>query len=401
MTDLQRVSNWFGSGRLVRPGRGPDLVDLSRAISSLAGVPGLRLSPAARRLRAAIGPAEHLVLVLIDGFGVEQLGRTPPGGFLRRGAALRISSVFPSTTAAALTSLATGRHPAEHGVLAWWLRLPEHDLTATILPFVERFGGRELRALGVRPEEIFTVPSLTARMRRRALAVLPKGLVGSVYSTYSTGGTPQAGYRDLDEAFALAERHVSVGRGPSFTYLYLPQADGLAHEEGCSAPGVLELLAAYDRLLARLVGRAGRGVRIAVTGDHGQVDVPPERTLMLDEGSPLAECLVCPPSGERTVPFLHVRPGRGREFAGLFRREFGRHFALLSVAQALRLGLFRPARPDRRVLARLGDFLALAGRPSTLNWRPRRGRFETHVGVHAGLSPEEMTMPVVLARGRL
>ena len=396
MTDPERLESWFAEGLLSRPGAvRPDLVDFSRALASLAGAPGLKLPPPAAELKKTIGPAEHYVLVLLDGFGVDQLKRCPTGGFFQKNVRAELRSVFPSTTAAALTSLYTGEHPARHGILAWWLRLAGHDLTATVLPFVERFSEQPLTELGVKPEEILTVPSMTGRMAHDPLAVLPAGLTGSVYSVHSSGGTAQAGYSDLPEAFELAAGHAQ-GTKPTFTYVYLPQADGLAHEQGTTSPAVLETLAAVDGLVAKLAARLAGRARILVTGDHGQVDVPEKRTLFLDEASPLMSHLCFPPSGERTVPFFHVQPGRREEFAVLFRAEYGEFFALLSLEEVEATELFgsRPLSPTVR--ERLGDFLAIAPRPTTLNYRQPGVETGIHLGVHAGLSPAEMIMPLVM-----
>ncbi len=398
MSDLARLEELFAGGRLVRPGGArPDLVDFSRAIYSLAGAEGLALSPEAARLGETIGPAEHYVFVLIDGLGCEMLERAPQGGFLREHVAEKLGSVFPATTAAALTSLATAEHPARHGVTGWWLRLVDYGISATILPFVERFSERDLRELGVDPDKVFTVPSAVARLAHRPLAVLPEKLVGSVYSTYSAGGTAQAGYAEPPEAFELAVRNVAEAHGPTLTYVYLPQADALAHEGGVQAEEVVGTLAALDGLLADMSRRLGGGARVIVTGDHGLHDIPDEHVFFLDEGDPLANCLSCPPTGEPAVPFFHAREGRGEEFARSFRERWGGDFALLTSAEVEKLSLMGPGPLGPEAAARIGDFVAIPCRAATIRWRPKGGGVNVHRGEHGGLTPAEMTVPLILA----
>src|SRR3990172_3184585 len=126
MDDLERVLGWFESGALLHPSaEAPNTVDLSRALASLAGVGGLEMSPAALQLAELIGEAGHYVFVLVDGLGMNLIEEQPTGAFLRNHLALELRAVFPATTAAALTSLATGLWPAEHAVPAWWTYLPE------------------------------------------------------------------------------------------------------------------------------------------------------------------------------------------------------------------------------------------------------------------------------------
>ena len=60
------------------------------------------------------------MLLVLDGLGWEQLGaRRALAPTLAEGTGRSITSVAPSTTAAALTSLVTGRHPCDHGVVGY------------------------------------------------------------------------------------------------------------------------------------------------------------------------------------------------------------------------------------------------------------------------------------------
>jgi hypothetical protein len=225
MSDLERLKRAFAEGELVSPaGPGPKLPDFSRALYGLAGLSaaalakeeakGAALSNQALGLQRLIGPAEHYVLVLLDGLGDEMLARTPAGGFLRGNRAGALRTVWPSTTAAALTTLATGEWPGRHAVPGWWLWLDPPGLSAEVVPFVERFGRRPLSEHGVRPEEVFTVPSVVARLGHEPLAIMPADIAGSVYSRYCTGGTATLGYKQLAEAFELGAARVLAASRP-------------------------------------------------------------------------------------------------------------------------------------------------------------------------------------------
>ncbi len=81
----------------------------------------------ARLLRDLIGEPRHLVLLLVDGLGLRMLEQRPADSVLRRLLAMELRTVFPSTTASAITSLATGEWPAQHAVVGWWTHLPVLD----------------------------------------------------------------------------------------------------------------------------------------------------------------------------------------------------------------------------------------------------------------------------------
>lgn len=105
--DTDRLLAKFESGALLRPAVVPSLVDLAAACWTAAGVEGLPLTPAATGFAARIGTSRHLVLVIADGLGLDILEAMPAASFLWQRLTATLHTVFPSTTAVALTSLYT------------------------------------------------------------------------------------------------------------------------------------------------------------------------------------------------------------------------------------------------------------------------------------------------------
>jgi hypothetical protein len=227
---------------------------------------------------------------------------------------------------------------------------------------------------------------------------MPADIAGSAYTRYCAGYTPTAGYREPAEALDLAARRVHEAERPSFTYVYLPDLDHASHEHGAGSAQAVGALARLDRLLAGFTERLAGRARLVVTGDHGLVDVPPERSLFLDEGDSLLDCLRAPPSGESTASYFHVKPGRADAFRAAFEARYGELFALVSTAEAEALGLFGPEPLSELARARVGDFVAVGWQPAALYYRQKSGPPPTvHRGAHAGLSPAEMRVPLILA----
>ena len=137
MSDVPRLLAAFEEGLLVRPdAEVANTVDLARAVGTLCGVEGLEPGTNGRRIAEIIGEHAHVVFVMVDGLGMNLVEREAPDEFFRSHTVMELRSVFPSSTAPALTSLATGLWPAEHAVPGWYTYLPAYGLTATILPFV-------------------------------------------------------------------------------------------------------------------------------------------------------------------------------------------------------------------------------------------------------------------------
>jgi hypothetical protein len=398
LSDVPELRRAFKRGTLVNPrGVGPDLVDLARALHALGGATGCKLSRNAHALCDLISATQHYVFVVLDGLGREVFARAPEGGFFHGHLAGELRSVFPSTTAAALTSLATGEYPARHAVTAWWVWLNPPGVMAEVLPFVERFGRKSLSELGIRAEDVFTVPSAISRLTHTPLSIIPADLAGSVYSLYSAGHTKFAGYKELGEAFDIAVGHVSEAHMPTFTYVYVPHLDAACHSHGVGSIETLRAVTVLDDMLDAVAARLSGRARLVVTGDHGLVDVPDERRMYLDEGDPLLDHLLCPPSGEPTTLYFHVKPGREEAFRGDFVTRLGEYFALITRSEADSLHLFGPDPLNNLASARVGDLIAVGWQPSALHYRPREGAVKIHKGMHAGLSAAEMIVPLVLA----
>lgn len=400
MGDLERVRAWIEAGRLLPPSTElPNTVDLARVLAERCGVDDAPASAAGAAIADAIPPAEHYVFVLVDGLGLELLERRlPPAAFLRRQQALELRAVFPSTTAAALTSLATGEWPASHGVPAWWTYLPEWQLTATVLPFIERFSERPLTALGLRPERVFVAAPLLPRYKVVARSFLPRRIADSVYSTYVRGETPVSGYGKLADGVAALQSFVCEADAPTFSYLYTEQVDAAAHNDGPEASSVLNALTEVDGELARLANALDGRARIIVSADHGMLSVPEASKSILRPGDPLLELLIVPPFGEPRVPFFLPRPDQGARFQAAFRERFGNRFALLTREEAAALRLFGPVPPSAELRGRFGEFIALAAQRDVLIYQENdAGGTAALRGYHAGLTPAEMRVPLIVA----
>ena len=397
MSDLERVTAWLDSGRLVRPSADVvNFVDLVRALMRLGGADDVPGGPGVETLTTQIGRADHYVLILVDGMGMNLLEALPDDAFLRKGLVGEIRSVFLSATASALTTLATAEWPAVHGVPGWWAYLDEFDVSAVTLPFAERTTTRPLAELGITPERVFPVPSIWPKLRADLLTVYPRRLTETVYSHYASGGTLRAGYDDLREAVALTLRRVQGLREPSFTYVYFPQVDEAAHHHGTRDGRVRELLLSLDRLFSDLARTLAGRARLIITSDHGLADVPPARRFVLPGDDPVAAHLVCPPTGEPTVPIFHVLEGHEEAFLGEFTERFGDAFALLTVDEVEARRLLGPGELSPTTRRRLGTFVGIADEPAKFYVEPCPGSVR-HIGVHGGLTADEMRIPLVLA----
>src|SRR5580765_6680578 len=103
--------------------------------------------------------ARNVVLLIIDGLGDRLLSKRAAGGELARRRRTTMTSVFPSTTASAITTSYTGRTPLEHGLTGWFTYFSDAGCVAAALPFRSRGDNLPLQER-IAPEKIYTAASL-------------------------------------------------------------------------------------------------------------------------------------------------------------------------------------------------------------------------------------------------
>jgi hypothetical protein len=392
---VERLRLLFGSGALLRPDAGVwNSVDLARALAVVAGARAFADETAVNALVALVGECDHVVFVLADGLGLDLVELLPAGAFLQRHLAAELRAVFPSSTAPALTSLATGVWPAAHAVPAWFTYLPRYGVTATILPYVDRSGGRPLPR-DIDPRVVFPSRAQPPSYRRDFVALQPAKIAGSAYSAYSSAGASR-GYEDETAALQTVLKRVEKAERPTFTYVYWPDVDAAEHDHGPGADEVWAQVLRLDGWLSELEDRLSGRARVVVSADHGLITVPEAERSVLDDGDALRSMLrVWPPAGEPRAPFFHVGPGQRLAFEQAFRERFSDVFVLLSTDEAEELRLFGPSILSPEARARIGDYVGVPVGAGALGYAGEPGILRMK-GFHGGLSPQEMRIPLVV-----
>ena len=392
-----RVAAAIDRGTLRRPSPAQaSFVDLVRAIQGGAGAPG-PAGPHSDAIARHLFDREHLVLVLVDGMGMANLA-DPAFAALRGGVRMQMDAVFPATTASAMTTVATGLWPAQHGIPGWWAYLEEHDLPVTVLPFCERRSGRPLRRRGVIPAALWPFPPPFAEAVRALEFHHPGEIEGSTFTRYLSGGRRTHGYRTLQQASRRILRRLQRSRRrPAMTYWYIPHYDTACHEYGVASPESRGMLAQIQGLLLELAAAAPNDVRVALTADHGLIDLAATDRLPILDGDPLLDCLRTVPSGEGRTPHFHVRPGRGAELVERLTERAGERMAVLSQGEAEELRLFGPGPFSDQARRRFGDYVGITLAPFSIAYyeaadAPGLGQ----IGTHGGMSPDEVRIPLII-----
>jgi predicted AlkP superfamily pyrophosphatase or phosphodiesterase len=347
-------------------------------------VPALLEPPDARPdWLPAAADADQVVLLLLDGLGWEQLeARASLAPTLCAMEGGPILTVAPSTTSTALTSITTGLPPGEHGVVGYRM-----DVEGEILNVLRWWAsGRDARN-SIPPDKIQThVPFLG----HRPAVVTRAEFRHSGFTQAHLEGVRFSGYRM--PSTLVAETSRLVRDGEPFVYTYYDGVDKVAHEYGLSDHYDAELVA-VDRTVEYMIRLLPRSAALVLTSDHGQVDVG-DNLVVLDKD---VMSHVSYQSGEGRFRWLHARPGHASvllEAAADRHRDTG---WIVSQEQVIDEGWFGPVvTEDAR--ARLGDVALVARDPIAYVDADDTGPFEL-IARHGSLTPAEMRVPLLVARG--
>jgi hypothetical protein len=347
---------------------------------------------------------DTVVLLIVDALGYWQLQDHLAAGDLptverlltrHEARLMSLTSTFPSTTPAALTTLHTGATPAEHGLVGFTIWWPDRATVMQTVLFRDLLRGVPLTDAS----RLVTVPSVYQHLAAIGVsshAVLPAGIVGSTLSKWHFAGACMHPYAALNE-LADEVTHVLAAGGPQYVVAYWPEYDGACHIFGPASPEARNAASRVDTMLERLLATLGQSenVLVILTADHGQRPLDPTEVVVLNDDPVLGNWLACPPLGERCARYLSVRPGTESVVA----RHLGQVAEVVSMADVWADGLFGRRHATASFSQRTGDLLAIPRGRRQLHWAfSETERAEVYRGGHGGWTAWEMTVPVVAIR---
>jgi len=330
-------------------------------------------------LPPGVAEARSVVVLVVDGLGWNQLRErasiAPVMAELHGG---HVTTVAPSTTAAALTSIVTGTPPGVHGMVGYRI-----DVAGQVLNTLRWSTPRGDARKTIVPEKFQLVEPF---LGQRPVVVQNAVFAKSGFTSAHLRGVRHSGWRTLPTLAVEVRRALAAGE--PFVYAYYDGIDKIAHEFGFGEHYEAEL-AAVDRLVTELMMSLPRGAGLVVTADHGQVDCTGGR-VELDRS---VKQLIDRQSGEARFRWLHGEPGRKRDLLAAASECHGEQAWVRSVDEIIDDGWFGET-VSAEARARLGD-VALVAKGTAWFADPADGGKIELIGRHGSLSPDEMNVPML------
>jgi len=318
-----------------------------------------------------------------------------------------LTRVVPSTTCSVLTTLWTGRSPAEHGILGYELFLKKYGLVANMITHSPAsFYGRAglLYQAGFQPETALPVPTLGSHLSKagvEAYALLSRNILNSGLSRMHYEAVQTYGFRTAADlwiqARQLAERKLS---SPRLIWIYSGSVDTYSHLYGPdSEQAEIEFVSFLDLMqksfLSGLKPETRRQTLVLILSDHGQLYTPKNPHYDLSNHPSLIDRLHLFPTGENRLAYLYSRPGQSEAVHEYLNRTWPGMFRCIPSGHALDAGLFGPGNPAEEARSRIGDSIVISQEDAYLWWSPKPNHM---LGRHGGLSEDEMVVPLLAMR---
>ncbi len=333
-------------------------------------------------------PTGREILFLIDGFGADVLVKY--GDHAPTLAAISsqqiITTSFPSTTSTSLATLTTGSMPGAHGMMGYTVRVP-------------RSSGRVLNSLKwderVDPEIWQPVPTLFQRGVAAGITVTHVAAKRYEDTGFTRAVFRGAHYRGANLTSDLISETVSaLSKSPSFVYLYVNDLDSAGHSDGVGSDKWIAALANIDAMVATLLAKLPKGVRLWITADHGMINVG-EKIVLGRDNSLLTNVETI--AGEPRMRHLYLADSQSQSMSSdvvsRWNSELGNKVKVYSRESAIASGLFG-AEITLDAAERIGDVIAVAQGEVVLLDPERADKEGSMVGHHGGDSEIESSVPL-------
>ncbi len=346
--------------------------------------------------------SRNIVLIIFDGFGYEWLLKYGENTFLKENLKGKITSVFPTTTAAAETTFLTGLPAQQSGFTGWYMNLKEVGAVSMILPSTPRFEplgkGIPFSKWGIKSEKLIGAKSFFDKLKVPAFNIYPDSFRKDSIKA-KTGKSKSLVYRNVNGFFKQIKKAVKSSGKKKYIYAYWMNPDYIGHKHGINSKKAVKHLKLLDKKLKNLVKEIKNAQTIIIiTGDHGMIDVPKNKIIRLENHPKLKGCLSLPLCGDSRTIYCYVYHSKAEFFENYVKTKLKHCCKLYKSEELIKKHYFGLFKPNEKLAHRVGDYTLIMKddykfKDLLINEKKRK-----HISNHSGLSSQEMLVPLVIIK---
>ncbi len=338
---------------------------------------------------------KNVILFILDGMGEHILNNISENGFFSQNKIDCITSVYPSTTTAALTAYYSGCAPYETGWIAWSQYFKEYGRALDMFSHNDSYYREPLR----KPlRDVYKTDMNYESVFSKIEKVNPNIRTFDIGPEYAERrGTRKLVADNIDELI-MNIKDVCELSGDKFIMAYCDNPDGILHKFGTDSKEAKEFVLSTEEKLKDLTEYLSEDSIIIVSADHGHKNI--DKSYSITDYPELWECFLMPPTLESRIVNFYVKENMKDIFKERFNKLFGEEFWLMDRNEFLNERKFLgTGKKHHKIDDFIGDYVALSVAGSMI-------RLETFLAegkpvkksTHCGLTKDEMEVPVIVLK---
>ena len=354
-----------------------------------------------KKIKKILLNKEKVVFILVDAFGWKFYKSVREDSkffkeIRKRGIEEKITSQFPSTTTAHVTSVITGKDVSTHGFFEWFTY--DSKINEVFTPFLFDYEGKE---------EILPKDNLFKELKENGVSstiITPSYINNSYYSRELFKDGKVKGYESVEEMFNILLQGIKKDKGKNFYYIYYPQIDSIGHEYGMSSYKayfeINNFIKALDNFYNNVLDEGVNEGTFILSADHGQMEIKDK--IYLNELIPnIEEYMIKDSKGKSIVPvgynrdmFLYIKEEFETYVYQFLKEKLKDKGEIYLVKDLIDKGIF--INPSETFLSRVGNIVIIPYDGYGVWWY-EKGKYEISLkGSHGGLTKDEMEIPLLI-----
>lgn len=337
---------------------------------------------------------DNIILLVIDGLGYNFIQQVGKDSFFQKHLQDRLTSIFPSTTASAITAYSTGLSTQQHALTGWFVYFREVAMAGIGLPFTAR---AKNTPLPLPAKKIMNFSNLYDNIDRSSYYIVPSSIKDTETTDVLAGKSQRRGYSNLTGFGKQIVQTISKDDSTKYIYAYWPNFDKLCHFNGVGSNKTKEHFQQLNDFVVNLSKKlSNTNSLLLVSSDHGMLDIKPENHIYMKDHPKLAETLVMPLSGEPRIPYCYVKASRIDDFLEYMEKHLSYAYRVKKSTDLIAENYFGLGKENIRLRDRIGDFTLLPKGDYVFKDGVMGEKIHDFIGYHAGSSPQEMYIPLVV-----
>ncbi|MBU0666961.1 MAG: alkaline phosphatase family protein [Nanoarchaeota archaeon] len=342
---------------------------------------------------------KNVILIVIDGLGYNYLKKKDSESKLNSYLQVKLTSVFPATTACAISTFFTGLAPQQHAMTGWYINLKEQGVVASILRFTPRFGSCSLSDYGIKAKHVLDQKTVFEKIKAQSAIVTHKIITQSEFSRYVNQHSTILTYETLKGFTRQIKKATISNNKRKYVYAYWGELDHFNHEFGVGKKESEEHFKEIELEIEKLIQRLkNTNSLILITSDHGFVNIPPKNNIMMEKHPKIQACLSAPLCGEGRAVYCYVHPDKAKEFERLVKKDFKNYCYLFKSQELVKKNFFGLFKPNAKLADRIGDYTLICKDQHRIKDVIVQDKEKKKIlpGHHGGVTEDEMFVPLII-----